>query len=130
MPIILGGGNCYRKRTHGDISVAFHWLNNEPCMVLFPTFRRGPGVTPFAVPLSCAWEYAEDEILVEKAYKACEIMGLGDDKGVVMKVARIMNDSLPDLIEMPPMPVKPKESTGSGEMTIKVDGDKVAEFEV
>lgn len=130
MPIILGGGNCWKRRTHGDISVAFHWIKDEPAMVLFPTYRRGPGVTPFAVPLSVAFEYAEDALLVEKATLAAGLMGFSTDKAIVFRIASIINDALPDLLSMPPQLPKRPEGMGDGELSIKIDGDTIAEVEV
>ena len=125
MPIILGGPTAYRVRRHGDIAVAFHWINKEPAMVLYPHLRKD--AVPFAIPLHCAWAYAEDAFLVEKAALAAGVMGMGDDKRIIFRIAGIINDALPDLLGMPPEPAafEYKPPVG-GEMVVKVDGQTVA----
>jgi hypothetical protein len=125
MPIILGGPTAWKVRRHGDVTIAFHWINDEPAMVLYPSYRR-MGVTPFAIPLESAFDYAEDMHLVEKSTLACDLMGFGTDKSMVMRLARLINDSLPDLLHMPPAKIeRPRET--QGELVVKMDGQTILE---
>jgi len=129
MPIILGGGKCWKVRQHGDLCVAFHWINKEPAMVLYPAYRR-VGVTPFAIPLDSAYDYAEDARLIEKAALAADLMGYGADRPTIHRIASVINDALPDLLAMPPEPGS-VDSFGprhGEEVKFMVDGQTVAEF--
>lgn len=129
MPIILGGGKCWKVRRHGDICAAFHWINQEPAIVLYPAHRR-IGVTPFAIPLDSAYDYAETGHLIEKAALAADLMGFGSDRQTIHRIASIINDALPDLLSMPPEPgsVDTFGPRQGEEVKFTIDGTTVAEF--
>lgn len=139
MPVQIGGAKAWKVRQHGDIAVAFHWVNEEPAMILFPARRSLPGAGAYAIALSAAFKYADSKsgaptpYLVEQSVVAAQQLGFSKtDTFAARKIAEVIVDSLPDLVEMPPEPQQfnQEQARAIGEMAIKIDGETVHESEV
>lgn len=132
---VVGGESAWKAYSRGDIGVAFHWINKEPSVVIYPMHRglRLSGAVPFVLPLSSAHELVNEggeevnaQALIEKASRAAEMIGAPGDKFLIHKIADALLESLDDLCDMPPEPpTKPKRSEDS--VILKADGRTVFE---
>lgn len=131
--VILGGGKAWKIRRHGDLAVSFQWVNNEPAMCLFnPNKSKSPAV---AICLSAAHLYADSKTgapshyLVEKSLAYSDILGSSP-----RKIANVICDSMPDLVDMPPEPdwerIGADKRISIGEVTIHSGGQEVAGAEI
>jgi len=139
MPVQIGGAKAWKVRQHGDIAVSFQWVNEEPAMILFPARRSLPGAGAFVIAISAAFKYADSRTgeptpyLVRASVQAAQQLGFtNSDTYAARKVAEVIVDSLPDLIDMPPEPQQfnQEQAAAIGELSIKVDGETVHEAEV
>lgn len=139
MPVQIGGAKAWRVRQHGDIAVSFQWVNEEPAMILFPARRSLPGSGAVVICLSAAFKYAHPttgaptEYLVKFAVQAAAQLGFSKtDTFAARKIAEVIVDSLPDLVDMPPEPQQfnQEQAQAIGEMVIKIDGETIHEAEV
>ena len=139
MAIEIGGEKAWRIYRRGDIGVAFHWINGEPAMVLFPAHRPVKSAGAYVIPLDALHKYVnsngypDPRYCMQAALKAAEVMCMSPDKMTAMRIIDAILDSAPDLVDMPPEPPNLTEKAvkeAIGEMTIKVDGETVKEFEV
>lgn len=139
MAVQIGGAKAWKVRQHGDIGVSFQWVNEEPAMILFPSRRSLPGAGAYVIALSAAFKYADSRTgaptayLVRQSVLAAKQMGFsGTDTFAARKIAEVIVDSLPDLIDMPPEPQQFNQAQAQaiGEMAIKIDGTTVHEAEV
>lgn len=137
--VVVGGKNAWRVRRHGDIVVAFHWVNREPAMVLFPARPSTLGASAFVVMMSAAFKYAHPNgyptaYLVQQAVKAANVMGLYPDRFTVHRIADAILEGIEDLLDMPPEPEAfhrdKRQRRVVGEMTFKEGGKTIAEAEV
>ena len=138
-----GGVTAWRVFTKGDLVLAFHWVNGEPSMVLFPAKGRMMlrNCVPYCLPLSSAHELVKDgtggfvvdaDILWVKASRAAQVMGFEGDFQIVRQVADLILNHLDDLCDMPPEPVVLAGTTGpapTGEIAVSVGGETVFEGE-
>src|SRR5574341_1017129 len=139
MGVVVGGKNAWRVKRKGDIVVAFHWVNGEPAMVLFP-MRPNTAVKPTAcvVALSVAHKYAEStgypsRYCIEQAAKFAVLMGMYTDRFTIHRIADAILEGIEDLLDMPPEPQafrRDYKKRVIGEMTFKSEGKVVAEREV
>ena len=139
MGINVGGPTAWKVVSRGPIAVAFHWIDNEPAMVIFPTRGRAlmRGCTPYCLPLTSAHELVKDgskgavvdsAVLWDKARTATKVMGFGEDAQMAMKVADVILNSLDDLCDMPPEPqvlIDKAKPAPTGELIAKVGGETV-----
>lgn len=139
MPVQIGGAKAWKVRQHGDIAVSFQWVNEEPAMILFPARRSLPGAGAFVIGLSAAFQYADSstgaptQYLVQMSVHAAQQLGFSrTDTFAARKIAEVIVDSLPDLIDMPPEPQQfnQEQAAAIGELSIKVDGHTVHEAEI
>ena len=139
MPVIIGGERAWKVRQHGDIAVSFQWVNGEESMILYPARRSLPGAGAFAIGISSAHTYANNDgtptvQALQKVAAGAKTMGMSDDRFTLYRILDIILDTLPDLLEMPPEPnwaaAEAKRPANVGELSIKVDGETVAEREV
>lgn len=139
MPVQIGGAKAWKVRQHGDIAVSFQWVNEEPAMILFPARRSLPGAGAYVICLSAAFKYANSKtgaptpFLVQASVMAAKQLGFtATDTFAARKIAEVIVDSLPDLIDMPPEPQQfnQEQTRAIGEMVIKIDGQTVHEAEV
>lgn len=139
MPVQIGGPKAWKVRQNGDIGVSFQWVNDEPAMILFPARRSLPGAGAYVICLSAAFKYADSKtgaptpFLVKASMLAAKQLGFMEtDSFAVRKIAEVIVDSLPDLIDMPPEPQQftQAQQQAIGEMSISLDGKVIAEREV
>lgn len=139
MPVQIGGSKAWKVRSHGDINVSFQWVNEEPAMILFPARRTLPGAGVYVICLSAAFKYADSKTggptpyLVRASMAAAQQLGfMSTDTFAARKIAEVIVDSLPDLIDMPPEPQQfnQEQAQAIGEMAIKIDGQTVHEAEI
>lgn len=139
MPVQIGGAKAWKVRQHGDIAVAFQWVNEEPAMILFPARRSLPGAGAFVIAISAAFKYADSKTgaptpyLVRASVQAAQQLGFSPtDTFAARRIAEVIVDSLPDLIDMPPEPQQftQEQAQAIGEMVIKIDGETIHEAEV
>ena len=82
--------------------MAFQYVNTEPAMVIWSGTRQAGA---FAICLSVAHEYLDDNYLVFQAMAAAQQIGYHpSDKSVVSKIADLILDGLDELVRMPPEP--------------------------
>jgi hypothetical protein len=98
-------------RVFGDIVVAFHWVNGEPAMCLYPKRARALGARGAAIIcLSAIHKYAKSngdpipEYLIPKAIEAARVMGMDETRPTVKRIADAILESVEDLVKMPPEP--------------------------
>lgn len=135
MGFIVGGPSCWKSRQHGDLLVAFHWVNQEPAMVLFP-LRRRLGAAAYIIPLESAHTYANREgyptaEAIGKCVVAAQIMAMDTNKSTIHGILTAILDNLEDLVKMPPQPRGlEKKSPVIGEGRLIADGETIAETEI
>lgn len=141
MGVVVGGANAWKVKRKGDIVVAFHWVNGEPAMVLFPA-RPNTALKPTAciIALSAAFKYARSDgyptkYTVEQAGKFALLMGMYNDRFTVHRIADVILENIEDLLDMPPEPQAfhaedKRKRRVIGEMTFRSEGKVVAEREV
>ena len=138
-----GGATAWRVFSKGDLVLAFHWVQGEPAMVLFPAKGRMVlrNCVPYCLPLSSAHELVKDgtggfvvdpDVLWVKASRAAHVMGFEGDFHVARQAADLILNHLDDLCDMPPEPAVlagAGKSAPTGELAIKVAGETVFEGE-
>lgn len=141
--LMLGGPKAWRVFSKGDLVLAFHWIGEEPSMVLFPARGRSllRRCIPYCLPLSAAHELVKDgtdgaivdsEVLWEKASRAASVMGFDGDFSIARQAADLILNHLDDLCDMPPVPsvlIEQERKAPTGELAIKVAGETVFEGE-
>ena len=140
MPV-FGGEKAWLTRRTGDIGTAYHWVNGEPAMCLFPANRPASSAGVYVIPLEAAYNYVGSDghpdagYMIGAARTAAAVMGFSQqDRFIQRKIVDVIADGIGDLIAMPPEPPDQVEQAVqqemAGELTIKVDGEVVAEREV
>lgn len=139
MSAMFGGEKAWKVRVKGDVVVAYHWINNEPAMVLF---KRGAGTAmnpgAYVLPLESAFKYADSKTggptryAIQQAATAARVMGFFPDRFIITRIVDVIMEGLLDLIEMPPEPtgLNAQQTEAIGEMSLKADGQIVHECEV
>ena len=138
MGLIIGGDKAWRKYRKGDIAIAYHWVNGEPAMVLFPGNRTAsPLITPFVIPLSVGHQYVNSDghpnlvNAMAAAIEAAQCLGMAPEMSTIHRIIDAIVEGMQDLVCMPPEPdwadTTPKVD---GELSILRDGEKVAEVAV
>lgn len=140
MGIHLGGKDAHKIRVIGDIVVAFHWVNGEPAMCLYPKIPRALGNRGAAIIcLSAIHQYVKPnghpipEYLIPRALHYARVMGMDETRATVKRIADAILESVEDLVKMPPEPEhlsKPQQGRVMGEMTLVANGKRIAEQEV
>lgn len=141
MPVQFGGDTAWKKFKKGDICVAFHWVNDEPAMVLYPANRLIHKAGAYIIPLESAYQYAHNNghpdlvYMREATLKAASVMGFhSPDKHLLHRIIDVIVEYIPDLISMPPVPVdmtiEKAVQENVGELSIKVDGETRFETDV
>jgi hypothetical protein len=139
MPVLIGGPRAWKVRRHGDIGVSFQWVNGDPAMILFPANKALPGAGAYVIPIDSAHKYADSKTgaptpwLARQCITAARQLGFMEtDRFAARRIADVIVDSLPDLIDMPPEPqsFNEQQAAAIGEMSIKLDGKTIAERDV
>lgn len=98
----------------------------EPAMGLYPSGRKqNPPV--FAIPLSSAYLYAENDTLLKKSFQIAEFFNFFPDRFTVNRIADLILNYLPDLITMKPF-VQADKGREIGEGKARINGDVVSDF--
>jgi hypothetical protein len=119
MPMVeLGGERAWRQRVIGDIVVSYQWIDlraagdataagqPEPCMCLFPAFRR-MHTGAYTIPFRNAFAYVDNKgnptpQLMKTACLAAETLGFDmNDRSAIRRMLDVIVEGIPDLIEMP-----------------------------
>lgn len=135
MGVILGGDTAWKVRAKGDIVCAYHWINAEPALCLYPRQKK-LGAGAYVIALSVAHLYARSDgyptrYLIEASGRAAAVMGMDVTGFTIHRIADIIIDGLEDLVKMPPEPPMPKKKGRHlGEISLKSDGKVIAEGEV
>lgn len=139
MGIILGGPKAWKVTKKGNIACAFHWVNKEPAMCLFPVPKRAGGAG-FIICLSALHKYANSDgsptpYLISQAVTAANVMALDTTRATYHLIADVIMLNIPDLVRMPPKPesmTREEENAGAvvGEMSLIQGGRTVAQREV
>lgn len=141
----LGGPTAWKVRAVGDLVIAYHWVNDEPTMFIYPRYRRllARKVVPWGMPLPAAHELVHadskgagvnSEELLAKATRCAHLIGFGDDRNAIFRIADLILAGLDDLIHMPPTPRQIEEQQSpvkQGDvLQLKKDGEIVFEQEM
>lgn len=134
MGIVVGGENAWKVRAQKDLCVAFHWVNGEPAMVLFP-LRKRLGAAAYILTLPVAYKYAQANghptpYCIRQAVVAAQVMAMDTTKATVQNIVEVILDNIEDLVRMPPEPERKDKSPALGVATLFSGGRKVAEGEV
>ena len=134
MGIILGGPDAWKIRKQGDIVIAYHWVNGEPAMILWPE-RKPLGCVPYCIGMSHAYKYALNtgyptQYCMQQAVIAAKVMGMDAGRETAKRIVEIILDGLEDLVKMPPEREKKDTSPPLGVATLYQGGSKVVEGEV
>jgi hypothetical protein len=131
MGIQLGGPKAWKVRRIHDIGIAFHWIEDEPAMCLFPAnakiaLNRGA----FVISLDAAVDYVDSNgyptrYAMDRAAVAAEVMGMDQTKYTLHNILDAMMEGVDDLVKMPPEPDALKQYLG--EAQLKIDGRIVHE---
>lgn len=133
MAATLDPRKAHLVRQHGDITAIYSWINDERALILVPSFR--PGAPWFCVLESAAFSWDDEDPrnihdVVRKANKACEVLGIEATPHNARRIAGIVIDGLPDLIRMPAAPAKEFNPESYGSLTLKADGQVVAQEDI
>jgi hypothetical protein len=130
--ITLGGEYALKVHRIGELVQSFQYVNTEPAMIIWSATRKAGA---FAICLSAAHQYLEDEYLVFQAMSAAHHIGYSPkDRSVVGKIADLILAGLDELVRMPPEPaiaVKRREQTA--EVLLRAggpDGDIISHQEI
>lgn len=101
------------RRPFGDITAIGTWTldDDAPCVVLVPSYSRPTGerITPCVIRLRDAYlwtpETGDPAITAPKTYTYARALGFQTPSPkLLMRIFCIIEDCLPDLLRMPPMP--------------------------
>jgi hypothetical protein len=130
----------YKQFIHGDVTVELTWVNEEPHMLIYRS-NPGPKEGAYMIELIDAHKYVDSKTggpsssLRMDCIEATRAIGFNvHDKYALFKVMTCILDHITDLLAMPPEPkaseIANRPSTGNDELTIKVNGEVVAEVVV
>ena len=115
---------AHLTRQLGDLMVIYTWVNDERAMVLIPAYRKGAAW--YIVMESAAFKYDSRAYLVKQCRIAAEVLGMEPSPNNWMKLATVILDGLPDLIEMPSAPDPTLMAGAIGQMKLMADGQMMA----
>jgi len=136
MGFIFGGPTAWKVRKKGDLVIAYHWINGEPAMCLYP-LRKRLGSAVYAIPMARAHEFVNRKgyptpYLAEASVKAAIVMAMEQDKSTLYRIRDVILDGMEDLIKMPPDPQQFSAAAQKaiGEATLFVNGKKSVTGEI
>lgn len=133
MAVSFGGESAWKTQVVGDVIRSFHWVNDEPAMVLYPARARSVQAGAYVICLSSAFKYDDMQYLIQQSAIAARVMGMDSTRYTIHRIGSAIHDGLLDLIKMPPEPQWVKDaSLGEvyAEMQVKQDGKVIIEREV
>lgn len=115
---------AHLHRQIGDLVIIYTWVNDERAMVLIPAYRKGAAW--YIVMESAAWKYEDSRAyLAKQCATAAEVLGMEPSPNNWMKLATVILDGLPDLVEMPSAPPPDFMREAIGEMKLLADGQQI-----
>lgn len=145
--LVLGGDKAWKTYRFRDLGVAFHWINDEPSLCLFPINPVGK-ITPYVLPLDSLHqiviegEKVDGRAVIECGMRAAHVMGRTGDFQFSRNCADAILNFAGELLRMPPTPdwildeeakkakAAARAETGvAGEIEIKIDGQTVYQGE-
>lgn len=99
------------KRVKGELALYGSWIYNEaqedyePALIVVNAHapRR---FKPCVVALSAAYKYNDAQYMAHVAAEFVKLLGLADNVSMAYAVALLLEDSLGDLLTMPPNPME------------------------
>lgn len=119
---------AYKTRQFGDILAIYTWVNDERALVLIPVVRRNTAW--YIVCESAAYKYDNPEYLKTQCIKAAEVLDMEPSPNNWFKLATIIHEGLPDLVEMPSAPDETLSTATAGEIRFFADGQLMGGEEV
>lgn len=126
--LALDLNKAHLTRQHGDLMAVYTWVNDERAMILIPAYRKGEAW--FIVCESAAYKYDNPRYLARQAKVAAEVLGMEPSPNNWVKLATVINEGLPDLIEMPSSPDATLMRATIGEMKLFADGQLLGGEEI
>ncbi len=122
--INLDISKTHKHRNKGDLIIVYTWVNDERAMVIIPAHRAN---SPWYIVLeSAAYKYDDTTYLASQGKVACEVLGMRPVPENWVKLAGVIHEGLPDLIEMPPAPLPEQMKSSFGKLELRADGETVA----
>lgn len=128
MGVNLDLSKAHLTRQHGDLLAVYTWVNDERALVLLPAFRKNAAW--YIVCESAAYKYDNPEYLARQCAKAAEVLGMEPSPNNWVKLATVIHEGLPDLIEMPSAPDPLLTRATFGEMRMLENGKLIAGEEI
>lgn len=119
---------AHLTRQHGDLLAVFSWVNDERALILIPAYRKNSAW--YILLESAAFKYDNPRYLAEQCRKAAEVLGMEPSPNNWYKLATVIHEALPDLIEMPSAPDALLSRASYGEMKLLADGKLMAGQEI
>lgn len=129
--IQIGGANCWKQKTYGDIVITFDWVNDEPALLITPRAVSIRGA--YVICLSSAYKYTEPKYLANQAIACANHIGMdGNSKHTIYRIADSIMECIQEMVEMPPeRMVRPKDKGNAvGDISVSVNGKKTVEREM
>lgn len=125
MPACLDLEKVHLRRQHGDLLAVYTWMDGERALFIIPA-HRSPAPW-FVVMESAAYLYDDPHYMARMCPQAARHLGLADDKPTWARLATIINEGLPDLIQMPSEPdwEARKKTAAMGVMSVRAEGEVV-----
>lgn len=136
MGLSLDIRKAYRVRQHGQITAIYTWMRlpdeTEPERVLILLATHRSAKNPwFIIREPLAHVYGTDDAqLMASAVRACHVLGIEPSRTAAGRVASIILEGLPDLIEMPSAPDQEKIGPSLGSVQVRADGVQVAQEDI
>jgi len=119
---------AHLHRQLGDLVVIYTWADDERAMILIPAYRKGAAW--YIIKDSAAYKYDNQRYLAHQCRIAAEVLGMEPSPNNWMKLATVILDGLPDLLEMPSAPDQDLMRATLGEMRMYADGKLIGGEEV
>lgn len=119
---------AHASRQYGDLLAIYTWVNDERALTLIPAYRKNAAW--YIVCESAAYKYDDRKYLQKQCMKAAEVLGMEPSPNNWIKLATIIHDGLPDLIEMPSAPPQALSKASVGEMQLLANGQRMTGQEV
>jgi hypothetical protein len=138
-PMVMLGGDVYEQLTKGDIVHEYKWVDGKPVMLIYKRVL-GNNTPAYMIELSDAHEYATSAggptkaLLGRLCFDAAKVLRAENDKATLYRLIDVIVEGMDILLKMPPEPkaieIANRPSTGNDELTIKVDGQVIAEVQL
>jgi hypothetical protein len=119
---------AYLTRTIGDLVAVYSWVNDERALVLIPAYRKNSAW--YIILDSAAFKYDDDEYLKRQSMVAAEVLGMEPSPNNWYKLAKVIVEGLPDLLEMPSAPTDKILMPTLGEARMYANGELVGGDEI